>query len=90
MPPRSPDKITFATLQQFLIEIGFASPVTIENSLAFHHAESGTLVMLAIPEDGETVHPADLLSVLVRLENEDLASQSVLKQFRAGKLPLAS
>ena len=30
--------------------------------------ESGTIVMLSIPDDGVEVRPADLLSILVRLE----------------------
>ena len=90
MPQENQDEMTFPRLQKFLIGLGFDRPVKIENALGFHHAESGTLIMLRIPEDGKSVRSADLLSVLVRLENEGLASQSVLKQFRAGKLPLAS
>lgn len=90
MSARSQDNITFENLQRFLIDVGFEQPVKVEDSLAFQHAESGTLIILAIPPDGNSVRPADLLSVLVRLESEGLASSPVLKQFRAGKLPLAS
>lgn len=83
-------KITFERLKQFLVAIGFDQPATVGGTLAFHHHESETLVMLSIPNDGVSVRPADLLSVLVRLERQELVSESVLTQFRNGKLPMAS
>lgn len=90
MSPRSQDEITFPRLQRFLIDVGFEQPVKIDDAMAFQHAESGTLIMLDIPENGKSVRSADLLSILVRLENEGLASPAVLEQFRGGKLPLPS
>lgn len=61
-----------------------------DSSLAFHHRDSGTIIVLSIPRDGRSVRPADLLSVLIRLENQGLVDDSVLDQFKSGKLPMAS
>ena len=84
------DEITFEGLQRFLCRIGFDQPAKIDRSLAFHHPESGTIIALSIPEDGRSVRPADLLSVLMRLENQGLVDDSTLSKFRSGKLPMAS
>ena len=89
MPRENQSEITFEGLKQFLCGIGFDQPVRIENALAFQH-NSGTLILLTIPDDGRTVRPADLLSVLVRLENQGLIDDSASKQFRSGLLPKAS
>ena len=86
----SQGEITFEKLKRFLLEVGFDQSACVSNTLAFHHRESGALVMLSIPKDGKSVRPADLLSVLIRLENYGLVSQSVLGQFKRGKLPMAS
>lgn len=90
MSRESRDKITFEGLKQFLCRIGFDPPARVGNALAFHHAESGTLIVLSIPKDGRTVRAADLLSVLVRLESEGLVDTTALERFRSGRLPLAS
>ena len=90
MPNENQNEITFDGLQQFLCRIGFDQPAKIEKSLAFHHRESGAIIVLSIPKDGHSVRSADLLSVLMRLENHGLADDSVLDKFRAGKLPMAS
>ena len=90
MSEKSHDKIEFDGLQKFLASIGFEKSVKVNNTLAYQHAESGTIVTLAIPEDGRAVRPADLLSILVRLETQGLVEESALRQFRVGKLPLAS
>lgn len=84
------DKITFEGLQQFLRRIGFGQPAKVHNSLAFHHRESGTIIVLSIPTNGRSVRSADLLSVLMRLETEGLVDDSVLNQFKSGNLPMAS
>lgn len=89
MPRESQSEITFDGLKQFLCDIGFEQPVKIENSLAFQH-DTGTIVLLSIPDDGRTVRPADLLSVLMRLEHQGLIGDAALKQFRSGVLPKAS
>ena len=90
MPPENQNEITFEGLKQFLCRIGFDQPAKIDGSLAFHHRESGTIIALSIPSDGRSVRSADLLSVLMRLENQELVDDSALDQFRSGKLPLAS
>lgn len=90
MPPENQNEITFEGLKQFLCRIGFDQPARINDSLAFHHRESGTIIALSIPSDGRSVRSADLLSVLMRLENQELVDDSALDQFRSGKLPLAS
>lgn len=90
MTIENPNEMTFEGLKQFLIRIGFDQPAKICNSLAFHHVGTETIIVLTIPEDGRTVRDADLLSVLVRLEAQGLADNTVLDQFRRGVLPLAS
>lgn len=90
MSHESQDEITFDGLQQFLCRIGFDQPAKMDSSLAFHHRDSGTIIVLSIPRDGRSVRPADLLSVLIRLENQGLVDDSVLDQFKSGKLPMAS
>jgi len=84
------DELTFAGLQKFLCRVGFEHPARVNNSLAFHHPDSGTIVALSIPEDGRSVRSADLLSVLMRLESAGLVDDSELEQFKSGKLPTAS
>jgi len=84
------DKIEFGNLQKFLAEIGFERSMRMNGTIAFHHSESGTIVTLSIPENGRDVRPADLLSIIVRLENAGLVGESELQEFRSGKLPLAS
>ena len=90
MSQENQGEITFAGLKQFLCRIGFDQPAIIDRSLAFHHRESGTIIALSIPSDGRSVRSADLLSVLMRLENQGLVDDSALDQFRSGKLPMAS
>ena len=84
------NEITFDGLQQFLRHVGFDQSAKIDNSLAFHHHESGTIIVLSIPKDGRSVRSADLLSVLMRLETQGLVNDSVLEQFKSGRLPMAS
>jgi len=90
MSHENQNEITFEGLQRFLRRVGFDQSAKIENSLAFHHHESGTMIVLSIPEDGRTVRSADLLSLLMRLETQGLADDSILEQFKSGKLPMAS
>ncbi len=90
MSHENQNEITFEGLKQFLCRIGFDQPAEINGSLAFHHRETGTLIILSIPKDGRSVRSADLLSVLVRLENQGLVNDSDLDRFKLGKLPMAS
>lgn len=85
-----PNEITFDGLQRFLVQVGFDQSAKINGSLAFHHHESGTIVVLSIPEDGRSVRSADLMSVLMRLETRGLVDDSVLEEFKSGRLPMAS
>jgi hypothetical protein len=55
-------EITFDSLKQFLARVGFEQVAKMNNSLALQHHESGTLIILSIPEDGRSVRSADLLS----------------------------
>jgi hypothetical protein len=84
------NEITFEGLKKFLHRIGFDQATTINNSLAFHHPGSGTLIMLSIPADGRSVRSADLLSILVRLENQGLVDDQAMSEFKSGHLPMAS
>jgi hypothetical protein len=84
------DEITFDGLQRFLRRVGFDQSAKMNNSLAFHHHGSGTMIVLSIPEDGRTVRSADVLSVLMRLETQGLVDDPTLEQFKSGKLPMAS
>jgi hypothetical protein len=83
-------ELTFDGLQKFLIRVGFEQPAKVNNSLAFHHPDSGTIIALSIPKDGRSVRSADLLSVLMRLESVGLVDDFELEQFKSGKLPMAS
>ncbi len=84
------NEINFDGLTQFLKTIGFDQSVKLNNSLVFHHRTSGTIVTLSIPDDGQTVRSADLLSIAMRLESQALIEPSKLSQFKSGKLPMAS
>ncbi len=90
MSHQSQNEITFEGLQQFLRRVGFDQPARIDNSLAFHHRDSGTIIVLSIPKDNRSVRSADLLSVLMRLEAQGLVDDWVLEHFKSGKLPMAS
>jgi hypothetical protein len=86
----SPSEITFESLKHFLLKVGFEQTSSRKNALALHHRESDTIVALLIPADGKTVRPADLTSVVFRLEYQGLVGESALHSLRAGKLPVAS
>jgi len=90
MSEKSRDKIEFDKLQKFLGEVGFDKSVRLNETIAFHHSQSGTIVTLAVPKNGQDVRPADMLSILVRLENAGLVGETELQDFRNGTLPLAS
>jgi len=90
MTPKKQDELTFMGLQKYLSRVGFTQAAPIKESLAFEHPASGTLIILSIPADNRSVRPADLLSVLMRLEYMGLATEAELQQFRAGKLPMVS
>ena len=68
MTPKKQDELTFMGLQKYLSRVGFTQAAPIKESLAFEHPASGTLIILSIPADNRSVRPADLLSVLMRLE----------------------
>lgn len=90
MSSMTPGEITYAQLTTYLGRLGFEQSAASEKSQAFVHLDSGTTLVLARPAPAKPVRPADLLSVLVRLEYEGLASEAELKEIRHGKLPKAS
>ena len=87
MAPTNHGEITVAQLRGFLISLGFEQPMSVNRSQAFCHRKSGMVLVVSAAADREYVRPADLLSVLVRLESQGLASEADLRQFR---LPKAS
>ena len=88
MPAANQNEITLEGLGRFLGRIGFDQRAEIGNSMAFHHHQTGTIIVLSVPSDGRFVRSADLLSVAMRLEAEQLVSDEMLEQFKAGKLPM--
>ncbi len=90
MPAAALSEITFSQLQAFLASLGFDRPAKVNRSHAFCHRSSGVVLIVTVPAKGERVRPADLLSILVRLENEGLANESQLDLIRLGQLPKAS
>jgi len=90
MDNRNGHELDFQGLVQFLKEIGFEDTGIISSSQMLRHRESDTILAIAVPENGHSVRPADLLSIIVRLESQGIADEKTLDQFRAGKLPLAS
>jgi hypothetical protein len=90
MSRKSPGAITYAQLTDFLTGLGFEQAAVSKKSQALVHRKSGTTLILAKPPPSKPVRPADLLSVLVRLEYQGLASESQLQDIRLGKLPKAS
>jgi hypothetical protein len=90
MTKENQDEITFLGLQKFLCRIGFEQFAEEDKSLAFHHRETGTMILVSVPQDRRTVRPADLLSVSTRLEFQGLIDEVALNQFKSGKLPRAA
>ena len=83
------NEITFDGVTHFLRLVGFDQPVRVNGTLAFQHDDAGTLVILSIPQDGLSVRTSDLLSMLIRLEKDQLVDDETLEQFKSGRLPLA-
>lgn len=90
MPNDNGHELNLDGLLNFLRRVGFEQVAKVNRSLAYHHPCTGTIIALSIPEDGRSVRSADLLSVLMRLESAGLVDDSQLKQFKSGKLPMAS
>ncbi|MCC7336787.1 MAG: hypothetical protein IT422_16975 [Pirellulaceae bacterium] len=90
MDDANENDIDFQGLKHFLKGIGFEEVGNPDTSLILKHQESDTIVAITVPENGHSVRPADLLSIIVRLEYQGIADEKTLEQFRAGKLPLAS
>ena len=89
MSRENQNEITFDGVTKFLRHVGFDQPVKVNGTLAFQHDETGTLVILSIPQDGQTVRSSDLMSMLIRLEKDQLVDETALSEFKSGKLPLA-
>ena len=82
--------INFPNLIAFLKRIGFEEGSCKDHAVVLKHPPTDTVIALIVPHDGVTVRPADLLSVLTRLEFNGIVDTETLAQFRAGQLPLAS
>ena len=83
-------EITFDRLSKFLISVGFSRSAKVNQTMAYHHDETGTIVTLTIPVEGQGVRSADLLSILVRLENQGIVEELALSQLRNGRIPFAA
>ncbi len=79
-------QIDFISLCQFLKNAGFEESSKVDRTLVLCHQDSGTIVTLAVPEDNHTVRPADLLSIVTRLERQGIVSDETVETFRSGKL----
>ena len=90
MPNENKDSVTFERLKQYLKSAGFNRSLAMENTIAFHHEESGVIVTLTVPEDGTTVRDADLMSILIRLENNGIETEDRIRQLRHGQIPFAA
>ena len=90
MSNENQNQITFNHLKDYLERIGFNRSTAIESSLAFRHDDSGVIVSLSIPEDGVSIRPADLLSILVRLESNAIESEEGIWKLRQGQIPTAA
>ena len=56
MPNENKDSVTFERLKQYLKSAGFNRSLAMENTIAFHHEESGVIVTLTVPEDLSLIH----------------------------------
>ena len=90
MPNENKDSVTFERLKQYLKSAGFNRSLAMENTIAFHHEESGVIVTLTVPEDGTTIRDADLMSILIRLENNGIETEDRIRQLRHGQIPFAA
>ena len=90
MPNENQNSVTFERLKQYLKSAGFNRSLAMENTIAFHHEESGGIVTLTVPEDGTTVRDADLMSILIRLENNGIETEDRIRQLRHGQIPFAA
>lgn len=82
--------IGFEQLIRYLASIGFEQRPPRDNSVALHHAPTGTMLLLIVPQTGDEVRPADFLSVLTRLEYQGIVDEAALNELRGGRVPLAS
>lgn len=90
MPNENQNSVTFERLKQYLKSAGFNRSLAMENTIAFHHEESGVIVTLTVPEDGTTIRDADLMSILIRLENNGIETEDRIRQLRHGQIPFAA
>ena len=91
MSANAPGKITFAQLRRYLLALGFEElAAAVPGTKTMYHRSSKTLLVFTATPPSEPVRPADILSVLVRLEYQGLVSDEALDELRKGRLPKAS
>lgn len=90
MSKESQNSVTFDRLKDYLERIGFNRSLAMESTVAFHHDDSGVIVTLSVPEDGVSIRPADLLSILVRLESNGIETEDGIQKLRQGEIPIAA
>ena len=91
MTVQSQSKISVAGLRKYLDSIGFHQLAEVGQTRAFRHDPSDTIVTLTgVSEDDDSVRPADLLSIVTRLEAKDIVPASAISQIQNGKIPAAS
>jgi len=71
--------VTYEQLRQFLLEQGFDEEPG--EHLVFRHAETGTLVRLALHEPDEAVLERDLVKVRALLEQKRLLDAAAFDQW---------
>ena len=49
-------------------ETGFDRSFEINNSMAFNHGDTGTIITVSIPAEGQPFRSADLLSIAMRID----------------------
>ncbi len=83
-------ELSFEELKKYLCRVGFEKPARINNALAFHHTESGTVIALAAPENDDKVRSADLVTVSMRLKTLGVVEDAEIVPFNSGQLPDAA
>lgn len=65
-------KITFAQLQQLLLDLGFRETTVPKSHVAFDHEASGAEILLPIYRSNQIVRPHHLATVGMTLDGKDL------------------
>ena len=82
--------VSIPQMRAYLKSIGFERFGEVGKSTTFRHLESGTIVTLTQPMQGDLVRAADFLSIKIRLATKQLVSEDAVATFNQGRLPIAS